>query len=225
MYAPSHLLQEPEGFAEFVGGADFCESGESPVEEDVVLVAGEHEFLARDFDVGDIAAGGDNLDFVGDEQVAGGARQGAEAVNPLPLEVVDVVFCQGFGELGVAGHAGLGALDPGLGDEGADEFIGIGAGGEDGLAHAEEVGLQLGIGTHGGGFPLQALNGLPQQLAVELEADGGDMAALLGAEQVAGAADFKVAHGYFEAAAQLGVLLDGRRAFAGVGGAEGIRRE
>lgn len=162
MYAPSHLLQEFERFAEFIGGADFGESGETAVEQDIVLVAGEHEFLARDFDVGNVAARGDELDFVGDEQVAGLAGQGAETVNPLALQVIDVIFCQGFGELGVAGHAGLGALDPGLGDEGADEFVGIGAGGEQGLAHAEEVGFQLGVCPYGGGFALQALDGLAQ---------------------------------------------------------------
>src|SRR5947207_3237945 len=43
------------------------------------------------------------------------------------------------------------------------------------------------------------------------------MAALFGAEEVAGAADFQIAHGDFETAAQGGVLLDGTEAFANVG--------
>ena len=41
---------------------------------------------------------------------------------------------------------------------------------------------------------LQVGDGLGQQLAVQLEADGGDVARLLVAEQVAGAAQLEVAH-------------------------------
>ena len=37
------------------------------------------------------------------------------------------------------------------------------------------------------------------------------MPALLGTQQVACTADFKIPHGYFEAASQFCVLLDGRR--------------
>ena len=199
--SPLHLLQEPEGFAEFFVGAGFGEAGEAAVEEDVILVAGEHDLLAGDFDGGNVAAGGEDFDFVGNEQVAGGAGQGAEAVNPLAFEVVHVVCGEGFGELGVAGHAGLCAFNPGFRNKGADEVVGVGACGEYGFAHAEEVCLELRIGADGRGFALQALNGLAQELAVELEADGGDVSALLRAQQVAGAADFEVAHGDFEAAA------------------------
>lgn len=51
------------------------------------------------------------------------------------------------------------------------------------------------------------------------------MAALLGAEEVAGSADFEVAHGDFEAGAEFGVLFDGGDAFSGVSGGEGVPRE
>ena len=51
-------------------------------------------------------------------------------------------------------------------------------------------------------------HGVFQQLAVQLVADGGDVAALLRAEDVAGPADFQVAQGDLEAGAQLGELLD-----------------
>ncbi len=57
---------------------------------------------------------------------------------------------------------------------------------------------------------------MAEELAVEVEADLGDVAGLFGAEEVAGAADFEVAHGDFEAGAEGGVLLDGVDAFAGV---------
>ena len=51
------------------------------------------------------------------------------------------------------------------------------------------------------------------------------MAALLGAEQVAGAADFEVAHGDFEAGAERGVLLDGVDALAGVADGHHVARQ
>ena len=56
-----------------------------------------------------------------------------------------------------------------------------------------------------------------EQLAVKLETDGGDVAALFRAEQIAGAADLKVAHGNFKPAAQRGILPDGADAFAHIG--------
>ena len=55
---------------------------------------------------------------------------------------------------------------------------------------------------------LQRPHRVLQQLAVQLVADRRDVAALLGAEDVAGAADLQVAHGDLEAGPQLGELLD-----------------
>src|SRR2546430_10330440 len=52
-----------------------------------------------------------------------------------------------------------------------------------------------------------------------------NVTALLGAEQVARAADFQVAHGDFEAAAQRGVLFDGADPFAGVGQQTRVARQ
>ena len=46
-----------------------------------------------------------------------------------------------------------------------------------------------------------------------------------GAEQIARAANFEVAHGDFEAAAERGVLFDGADAFAGVGEQAGVARQ
>jgi len=66
---------------------------------------------------------------------------------------------------------------------------------------------------------------LLEQLAVKLETDGGDVAALFRAEQIAGAADLKVAHGNFKPAAKRGVLPDGADAFAHVGQQARVARQ
>ena len=57
---------------------------------------------------------------------------------------------------------------------------------------------------------------MAEELAIEVESDGGDVAGLLGTEEVACAADFEVAHGDLEAGSERGVLLDGRHALAGL---------
>ena len=55
-------------------------------------------------------------------------------------------------------------------------------------------------------------DGFLQQLAVEVQADFADVAALGGAQQVAGAANLQVAHGDAEAGSQFGGLQDGLQA-------------
>ena len=59
-------------------------------------------------------------------------------------------------------------------------------------------------------WPGELGDGLVQHLDVELEAERGDVAGLLGAEQVAGAADLEVAHRDREAGAELGVVGERR---------------
>ena len=56
-----------------------------------------------------------------------------------------------------------------------------------------------------------------EQLDVELEADGRDVPGLLGAEQLARAADLEVAHRDREAGAELGVVGERREPGAGLG--------
>ena len=51
-----------------------------------------------------------------------------------------------------------------------------------------------------------------EHLDVELEAEGRDMARLLGSQQVTRAADLEVAHGDLEAGAELGVVGEGGEA-------------
>src|SRR4051812_29385790 len=55
---------------------------------------------------------------------------------------------------------------------------------------------------------------LLEQLAIKIEADGGNMAALLRAKHGAGAAQLEIAHRDFETASQRGILLDGANTLA-----------
>ena len=65
-------------------------------------------------------------------------------------------------------------------------------------------------------FHAQFLHRLGQDLLVGFKAHVGDEAALLRAQQVAGAADVQVLHRDVETAAQVGELLDGLQAAPGV---------
>ena len=66
---------------------------------------------------------------------------------------------------------------------------------------------------------------MPEELAVEVEADSGHVTGLFGAEKGTCTADFEVAHGDAEAAAEGSVLADGVEPFAGVAARDGITRE
>ena len=67
-------------------------------------------------------------------------------------------------------------------------------------------------------FALQFADGFLEQLGVQVKADFMDVAALVGAEDVAGAADFEVAHSDAETGAQVGGFEDGLEAhFGGFG--------
>ena len=75
----------------------------------------------------------------------------------------------------------------------------------------------------GDGLALELGDGLGDHLAVEVEADGGDVARLVGAEQVAGAADLEVAHGDLEPGAEVGELADGLEPLVGLLGERPVR--
>ena len=64
-------------------------------------------------------------------------------------------------------------------------------------------------------FALELVDGLFEHGGVHLEADGFDVAGLLAAEHVAGAAEFEVERGDFEAGAEVGELLERGEAAAG----------
>jgi hypothetical protein len=63
---------------------------------------------------------------------------------------------------------------------------------------------------------LHAADGVLEQPGVGVETDLRDEAALLGAEQVAGAAQLQVLHGDVVAAAELGVVLQDAQPLLGV---------
>ena len=60
--------------------------------------------------------------------------------------------------------------------------------------------------SRGAALSRELRDGLAEQLDVELEAERGDVAGLLRAEQVAGAPDLEVAHRDREACSELGVV-------------------
>ena len=64
-----------------------------------------------------------------------------------------------------------------------------------------------------------------EQLTIHLETNGGDVAALFGAEQIARATNFQIAHRDFEAAAEAGILFNGANAFARLGEQRGVARQ
>ena len=61
---------------------------------------------------------------------------------------------------------------------------------------------------------MQRFDGPFEQFAIEVKADGGDLARLFDAEDIAGAADFEIAHGDFHAAAVSAGLGKGVESFA-----------
>ena len=72
------------------------------------------------------------------------------------------------------------------------------------------------FGCVGGAVCLQALNGLFEQLAVEIETHGSNMAALFNAQDVARAADFQVAQRELEARTEVRVAADRGKTLSGI---------
>ena len=92
-----------------------------------------------------------------------------------------------------------------------------------------DVGVDVDVEAHRLGArrrrrrPPAACDGLVEHLHVELEAERRDVAGLLVAEQVAGAADLEVAHGDLEAGAELGVVAERAQALRRLLGQRGVR--
>ena len=128
----------------------------------------------------------------------GGLGQRPVAVEPFGLDVVD---------LGVGGHRGQAAV--GLQAEVLPGDVVGGQVGGDGQ-------VQLDLGRRAQLLALQLGHRLGDHLHVQVVADGGDVAGLVAAEQVAGAPDLEVAHGDLEPRAQLGVLADGAQPLVGL---------
>src|SRR5581483_10999376 len=83
--------------------------------------------------------------------------------------------------------------------------------------------VELGFGLLGFDFALELAHGALEHRSVELKADGINVAALLAAEQVAGAAQFEVEGGNLESGAQVGEFLKGGQAAPGERGQLNIR--
>ena len=64
-------------------------------------------------------------------------------------------------------------------------------------------------------FALQFLHGFFQQPQIRVEADGGDVAVLLAAQQIARAAQFQIERGDLESRAQIGKFAQRGQALAG----------
>ena len=120
---------------------------------------------------------------------AGGGRR-AVAVLPLGADVVDVGRRRDRGEPAVRLHAHVVARDVVARQVRVDRHVDLTS---TGSAHRLALELADRLGDH---------------LAVEVEADRGDVARLLAAEQVARAADLEVAHRDLEARAEVGELAD-----------------
>ena len=113
---------------------------------------------------------------------------------------------EAVGQLGPQFRHGLGALRGGEALVQGEALVDFGHV----LLRQEALGADADHRLDGGDRRLtpQFSHGLPEKLRVKIVAHGGDVAVLLGAQQVARAADLEVAHGELEARAQLGQLLE-----------------
>ena len=124
------------------------------------------------------------------EQRGGRRRRRAVAVLPLGADVVDVGRIRDRGEAAVRLHAHVVAPHVVLGKVGLHRQV------------DRDLERQLGH------LALELADRLGDELAVQVEADGRDVARLLAAEQVARAADLEVAHRDLEARPEVGELAD-----------------
>ena len=77
--------------------------------------------------------------------------------------------------------------------------------------------IELSFGFVGRGFAFHLADSAFEHLRVELEADGFDVAALLAAKHVTGAAEFEIEGGDFESRTQVGKFLERGEAASGDG--------
>ncbi len=135
------------------------------------------------------------------------SRRRAEAVGELGAEVGDLAVGAGRGDPAVDGEAHRLLGDPALGQAQVE-------------AEPELDGCRRRRDRLAG----QLVDRLLEQAAIGLVADRPQVAVLLGAEQVAGAADLEVAGGDPEAGAEVGELDDRRQACACLLGQGAFRR-
>ena len=124
-------------------------------------------------------------------------RRFAEAVDELVGQIVGVGLAADQRNAAVDVHALLGRGDVALGDVGRDSEIGRALGA---LRHCHAPRLE---------------HGFAEELHIHIIADVDHVAGLLGAEQVARAADLEIAHGDLEARAELRKVADRVEALLG----------
>src|SRR5437762_2739694 len=141
------------------------------------------------------------------QKVFYGGRRRAETVLEFFADVQLVFFGSDRGDAFVGAQAKIFARDVVLRD-----------------AHVKAQ-AERGAQVRGDFFALQLGNGALQHLAIHIEADRFDVAVLLAAEHVAGAAKLEIECGNAESGTQFAEFLHGGEAFAGDVGERGVRRD
>ena len=96
--------EHSEDFLDFFDpgrGFFFGESGEFASDHDVVPVAGEHQLVVLDLDDGDVFGRGHDFQFRHLEEQLQRRRDGAEAIPQLLLQLLQMRFVGGLGQLAI----------------------------------------------------------------------------------------------------------------------------
>ena len=198
-------FEEGLDFFEFCEGGAGGEAGEAAAVFEVGFFTGigavADEAVIFGLDAADSGGFGVDADFADGEEGAGGGREFPEAVAHFVFDGMEGFDVGGEGEAAVEVDA-----KAGFGDVGGRKFSAV----------FKAIELDFSADAVGAGFALETGDGLFEELAIEFKADAGDVAALLGTEEVTGAPEFEVAHCDAEAGAELVVLFEGVEAFVGL---------
>lgn len=179
------------------GGLGF-DAGREGVGDGEAIFAEEDDVFVADGDGADVEGGQRETqlrEFDEADECGGGH---AVCIADIGESLIEIGHRAGGGDAAVDGQTAFVAGDVGFGDEATDADFDGGAAGRLGL-----------------GVVVEGVDGVFEEAAIHLVTDGGDVAALFGAEDVACAADFEIAHGDFETGAEHGVLLEGFQSFLG----------
>src|ERR1017187_1832021 len=197
-------MQQRFYFYQLSFGFGFREAGEFAADLKEGGALGEHDLIFAGFDRFDVGVAGLNPYLGALQQEFQLARDFAEAVAELATQRFHGRQFRGLRDLAVGLDAQarvrhLVRRNP------PQPFAGF---------VVEEIELERHQRAMFGFLALEAGDAFLEQLAVEVEADGGDVAALFRAEDVARAANLQVAHGDFKPAAEGRILLDRADSFA-----------
>lgn len=166
------VFEDVEEFVEAVGGGFLVEAGEFAVAHEVVAVAGHLNAVVADFEEGEAEGGGGDFDAGEGEEIEDGGRHAAEAVGEFGVELGDGIGVGEAGDAAVDFDAEGFVFDIPDGEAAGGE--GVGGGG----AHIEEVEADFNAEELFGGEFFEVADALFEELAVEVEADVGDVSAL-----------------------------------------------